>query len=253
MPVTVNDLPIELLERIADWVALACVQDTVPTEFKGPSFVIPWSKASSGKQDLLRFSMVCRSFRLASLRHLPELVRDITIKSFSELEVIRDDAATRRRLEFVRHIVLDFTIPLYLTKLRIRKALAALCCHPSWPGKVFPQLEGISFTSRFLSGYAAHENTRRDWHAVARDTFGMTGWQAKVFGGFASFSAVLAGGQSMTERFGDCECLFLTWDDMQREVWTAGHDHLFRVSCAASFASGFYNNTSSFRNICLRL
>jgi hypothetical protein len=79
-----------------------------------------------------------------------------------------------------------------------------------------------------MSSYSAFENTRRDWRAVATE-LGFTGWQAKAFAGLASVSSFLSGGQSITERFGDCECLFLKWDASKGETWTPAHDLLFRV------------------------
>lgn len=157
-------------------------------------------------------------------------MRDITITSVFEMERIRDEAALRDRLSTnVRHVTLDFAIPLTVSKDRVKRAMLILCIHPSLPEPVFKRLEGLSFTSRFMQSYSAHENVRRDWQAVARDHFGLSGWQATVVGGLATFSTILAGGQNMAERYGDAECLFLRWDPSKGDSWGQPQDFVFKV------------------------
>lgn len=112
---TINDIPIELIEEsrphpwyrlrsahiwlcaVSDFVAINATGSALPLKPGGPSFANPLKRGSS-KSDLINFASTCRTFRVASYKHLPELSKDITIFSFFELERIRDDAALRARI-----------------------------------------------------------------------------------------------------------------------------------------------------------
>lgn len=94
---SVSTLPLEVLERIADHLAAASREAAAKTDaksqfFAGPQLINPLTGRAVAfgkggpKRDLLAFAQTCHRFRLAMLRHLPELVRDITIASFAEME-----------------------------------------------------------------------------------------------------------------------------------------------------------------------
>lgn len=143
---------------------------------------------------------------------------------------VRDEAPLRARLSpNVHHVTLDFTIPLTVNKDRLKRAFLILCLHPSLDTTVFPYLEGISFSARFVASYTTFENARRDWSGVVTESWGVTGWQAKALGGLASASAFLGGGQGFGQRLGESECLFLKWRPSEGESWLPQYDLIFKV------------------------
>ncbi|KAH8926275.1 hypothetical protein BT69DRAFT_1279006 [Atractiella rhizophila] len=254
----VKDLPMELLELIASFLPSSSGSTETPSTF--PVYRSPMAYFEPSRNPLLAFSQTCKAFRLASLLYLPHLNRAIIFSSMQNLEEVLEKKDVRKRLRRnVRHITLDFVIPIHLGADKLKKLLLALCIHPSLmkvkpdskadeinldskmrsepragvDGKeesivMFPHLCGITLTSRFIASYVGWQNVHRDWAQVARTQFGLDGWGAKVLGGIQTFGAFLSGGQMIGDNWCDVEILFLEWDVEKGEGWTPEIDSRFQ-------------------------
>lgn len=215
-----SDLPVELVEAIADAVAQLPPPDTSSSKLHGVSLRNPITgKAFAASRDpLLNFSKVSRLCRLASIRHAPALVSEIHITSLAQLHHLRTDTQARQRvLPFVKHVVLDFSVPLRDPK-SIKLGLSLLCQIPGL--RSLPQLAGLSFSSRFLDSFFGHVNHQRmskEWREMSEQ---MGSWQASLLVGIANLGSILSRGGSSLARFGDVEVLFLrgNWGTEEKAV-----------------------------------
>lgn len=212
-----DDLPIEIVEQVA--LELSQLPPE-PSRYGGLAIRNPVTGRafSSSKDPLLNFSKVSRDCRMACVRYFPSLVHTIHATSFGDLHQLRQDYNARTRVApYVKHIVLDFQVPL-LDVRALKLGMSVLC---QVPGMVsLPHLAGLSFSSRFIHsfyGHINHQRVSRQYRQLAEE---MGNWQGSLLAGIAGLGSVVTRGGQSLGKFGDAEVLFLkgTWTQEQGEV-----------------------------------